>query len=101
MTTVLKTTIRLDEAEAEFVADLKRHTAESDAFAALTGKDAKHSPAGTIVNALFEAGMEAVRQRAEEIRHSRLAEHLASDPEHLAWRGSRSDRNARRNLDAV
>lgn len=102
MTTVLRTTVRLDETEMAFVAKLKMpHAAESDAFTDLTGKDPGHSPAGTIVNALVEAGMEAVRQRADQIRHARLAEFLASDPEHLAWRESRSNRNARRNLDSA
>lgn len=102
MTTVLRTTVRLDENEAAFLATLRTtNAAESDAFADITGKDPKHSPAGTLVNALFEAGMQAVRERAEQIRHARLAEHLASDAEHLAWRESRSNRNARRNQPHV
>jgi Trk K+ transport system NAD-binding subunit len=95
MTTVLRTTVRLDETDAEFLAMLRRPgAAESDAFAALTGKDPERSPAGTLVNALVEAGMQAVLARAEEIRYARLAEHLAGDAEHQAWRESRSSRNA-------
>lgn len=97
MTTVLRTTVRLDEDDAVFVAKLRMpHAVESDAFTDLTGKDPLHAPAGTIVNALVEAGMQAVLARAEQIRYARLAEHLASDSEHLAWRASRSSRNASR-----
>lgn len=102
MTTVLRASVRLDEDDLAFITQLKQPDAvEYDAFAALTGKDAAHSPAGTIVNALVEAGMEAVRQRAEQMRYARLAAHLATDAEHHAWRASRSSRNAQRSLGAT
>jgi hypothetical protein len=96
MTAVIRTTVRLHEPEAQFLAELRRRTAESDAFTALTGEDARTLPAGTIVNALVEAGMQAVRERAEEIRCARLAEHLRTDPESQAWYASRRTRASRR-----
>jgi hypothetical protein len=100
MTALIRTTVRLHEPEAEFVGSLKRRTPEAEAFTALTGEDASTLAAGTIVNALVEAGMQAVRQRAEEIRYAQLAQHIASDPESRAWRVSRRARAARRRESA-
>lgn len=100
MTAVIRTTVRLYEPEAEFVAELRRRTPEADAFAELTGEQARTLTAGTIVNALVEAGMDAVRQRAEQIRAERLIAHLAHDEEHQAWVASRATRRARRSMAA-
>lgn len=94
MTTVAKTTVRLDEDGAEHVAKYKRHTPEADAFRMLTGIDASSAKLGTILNALIEIGIAATEERAEEIRHRRLAEHLKTDAEHQAWMTSRRNRRA-------
>lgn len=96
MTTVAKTTVRLDEDGAEHVAKYKMRTVEADAFKALTGIDATSAKLGTILNALIEVGIAATDQRAEELRYRRLAEHLANDFEAQAWRNSRRTRTARR-----
>jgi hypothetical protein len=96
MPNVLRATVRLDENDARFVAALKSNAPEAEAFTDLTGTDARTVPAGTIVNALVEAGMQAVRERAEQLRYARLAEHIKHDPEHKAWHASRRTRNARR-----
>lgn len=96
MTTVTKTTVRLDEDGAAHVAELRRRTAEADAFKMLTGIDASSAKLGTILNALIEVGIAATEERAEEIRHRRLAEHLKTDSEHQAWMTSRRNRRTRR-----
>lgn len=97
MSTVLKTTARLDEAQTDFAARLKQDTDESTALCELTGRQVgSGTPAATLVNALIEAGIAAVKDRAEEVGRARLAEHLKTDAEHQAWRTSRRRRTARR-----
>lgn len=94
MATVIKTTTRLDEAEADFAARLKNpDTDEAVALRQITGlEDLAHAPAATVVHALIEAGITAVQQKAEEVGMRRLADFLKTDPDHQAWIASRRKR---------
>lgn len=94
MATVIKTTTRLGEAEADFADRLKDpDTDEAVALRQLTGKDdLTHAPAATVVHALIEAGITVVKERAEEVGLARLSEFLQTDPEHQAWVNSRRKR---------
>lgn len=102
MSTVLRTTARLDEDEVAFVARLKmRHTDEAAAIRELTGmEDLTHAAAATVVHTLIEAGIQAVKEKAEEVGRRRLTEFLKTDPEHQAWRASRRARSQRINSEA-
>lgn len=103
MSTVLRTTARLDEQEAAFAARMKMTgTDEAAAMRELTGyEDLSHAPAATIVHALIEVGIKTVRDKAEEVGRVRLTEFLRTDPEHLAWRNSRRQRGIFRNEGAA
>lgn len=102
MDEALRTTFRFKPQEAHFAALLRRPASdESAALCELTGyDDLTHAPAATLLHALVEAGMAAVRVKAEEGSYRRLAEHLATDQESKAWRESRRARAARRHRQA-
>jgi hypothetical protein len=57
-------------------------------------------PNTTLVNSIIEAGIQAIRAKAEEVGQARLVEFLKSDEEHLAWRDSRRKRRMR-NLEGM
>ena len=95
MTTVLRTTARLDEAEVAFAAKLRNpKSVESEALRELTGyEDMKHAPAATLIHALIEAGITAVKDKAVDVAYQRAAIADRDDPERQTWR--RAMRNRR------
>lgn len=103
MGTVLRTTARLDDDEAAFVARMKMaHTDEAAAVRELTGlQDLSHAPVATLVHIMIEAGIQAIKAKAEEIGQARLVEFLKTDPEHQAWRDSRRKRARVRSAEAL
>jgi hypothetical protein len=98
MTDTLRTTFRFNASEADFAARLRRPGSdEARAVRELTGyEDLTHAPAATLLHTIVEAGIHAIREQTEKVRHERLAEFLKDDPEHRAWRESRAARRARR-----
>jgi hypothetical protein len=94
MTDTLRTTIRLNETEAACAARLRNpDTTEAEAVRELTGlEDLTNASASTLVHALIEAGVQAVRKKAEEVGYARLNDFLQTDNEHKAWRASRRRR---------
>lgn len=96
MSTVLRTTARLNEAEAELVQKLKTGgSAESLALHALTHTAVIDATTAEAVHALIEAGALAVREKADEIAYARAIEADRADPDRIAWRTAmRSRRQA-------
>lgn len=83
----MRTTTRLDKSEAEFTSRLKDPASlESEAVRELVGRDdLSQAPAATLVHAIIEAGIEAIKDRATTISYRRAAEVDATDPERIAW----------------
>ncbi len=83
MATVIKTTTRLDEAEADFADRLKNP--DTDEAAALRADheakdDLSQAPSATVVHALIEAGITVVKEKRRRGGHARLADFLKTDP---------------------
>lgn len=99
----MKTTTRLSGEKADFVAHLKQpDTAEAVALYELTGTTTSESiPNGTLVGAVIEAGIQAIKEKAEQVGYARLAEFLKTDPEHQAWRDSRRKRARMRSTETL
>lgn len=98
----LKTTTRLTGDKADFVTRLKQpDTDEAIALHELTGvANLETVPNTTLVNSVIEAGIQAIRAKAEEVGQARLVEFLQGDEEHKAWRESRRRRRMR-NLEGM
>lgn len=94
MSDILKTTTRLTGDKADFAYRLKDPDSnEAEAARQLTGRTGLDGAANTtLVNALIDAGIDAIRARAVEVGYERLAEFHRTDPEHRAWRASRRHR---------
>lgn len=98
-----RTTFRFNNKEAEFAERLKNPTSdEAAAVRELTGHEpARDASIVTLTHAMVEAGMLAIRNKAEEVGRTRLAEFLKDDPEHRAWRNSRRKRTEARHTETA
>lgn len=87
MATALRTTARLNEAEAALVQKLRTGGSdESLALHALTNTAVTDATNAEAVHALIEAGMKAIEEKTEEIGYARQAQFEATHPDCVAWR---------------
>lgn len=100
MPTAMRTTARLNEAEATLVENLKKGGSdESLALHALTHTTVIDASTAEAVHALIEAGYQAIREKALEIGYRRAAEYEKSHPEVQAWRTAMHGRHLRSFMD--
>lgn len=96
MATTLRTTARLNEAEAELVQKLKTGGSdESIALHALTHTAVIDATNAEAVHAVIEAGVRAIEAKALEIGFARAAEYEKDHPEVQAWRSAMRGRHLR------
>jgi hypothetical protein len=102
MSAEMKTTTRLRGEEAAFVERLRLDTDEATALRELTGRNGNAAALTTLtglINAVIDAGIAAIKERAVDVGYRRLAEHEANDPEAQVWRSYRRERHMRPHPD--